>query len=381
MFERIKHLIIKEFIQSFRDRRLLFIIFIAPIFQLLLFGYAITTDIKNTPTVIMDLDKTAESREFISEFNNTNYFSLNYYTSSEKEIIDLLDSGKAQLAIKINPGFGKEIKNGSQAKVQAIIDGSNSSSASIILNYVTQIGASYSKNILVERINYLERLSGKKIVKSIDFFSNETRIWYNPTLKSRITNIPAVVAFILLVLTIILTSISIVREREMGTIEQLIVTPIKPAELILGKTLPFAIIGFADVLLVISLSYSLFKIPLNGSIALLFLAMVLYLFNTLGIGLFISTISKTQQQAMMSAFFFTMPSVMLSGFVFPIENMPKFIQYLTYLNPLKYFLIIINGIFLKGIGIKILWPQMLALGIIGIVILLISINRFRKRLE
>jgi ABC-2 type transport system permease protein len=381
MFERIKHLIIKEFIQSFRDRRLLFIIFIAPIFQLLLFGYAITTDIKNTPTVIMDLDKTAESREFISEFNNTNYFSLNYYTSSEKEIIDLLDSGKAQLAIKINPGFGKEIKNGSQAKVQAIIDGSNSSSASIILNYVTQIGASYSKNILVERINYLERLSGKKIVKSIDFFSNETRIWYNPTLKSRITNIPAVVAFILLVLTIILTSISIVRERETGTIEQLIVTPIKPAELILGKTLPFAIIGFADVLLVISLSYSLFKIPLNGSIALLFLAMVLYLFNTLGIGLFISTISKTQQQAMMSAFFFTMPSVMLSGFVFPIENMPKFIQYLTYLNPLKYFLIIINGIFLKGIGIKILWPQMLALGIIGIVILLISINRFRKRLE
>jgi len=381
MFERIKHLIIKEFIQSFRDRRLLFIIFIAPIFQLLLFGYAITTDIKNTPTVIMDLDKTAESREFISEFNNTNYFSLNYYTSSEKEIIDLLDSGKAQLAIKINPGFGKEIKNGSQAKVQAIIDGSNSSSASIILNYVTQIGASYSKNILVERINYLERLSGKKIVKSIDFFSNETRIWYNPTLKSRITNIPAVVAFILLVLTIILTSISIVREREMGTIEQLIVTPIKPAELILGKTLPFAIIGFADVLLVISLSYSLFKIPLNGSIALLFLAMVLYLFNTLGIGLFISTISKTQQQAMMSAFFFTMPSVMLSGFVFPIENMPKFIQYLTYLNPLKYFLIIINSIFLKGIGIKILWPQMLALGLIGIVILLISINRFRKRLE
>lgn len=381
MLSRIKELIIKEFVQMTRDKRMLFIIFVAPIVQLVLFGYAITTDIENIRTAVLDLDRTVESRDFISNFKNSGYFNINYYVDSEQEITKLLDSGKTNVLIRINPGFERDIKTGKEAKVQVVIDGSNSNSASIILNYISQIVSSYSKPIVLDRINYVELSKETYVDKSPDFFSNEIRIWYNPTLKSRISNVPAVVVFILLISTIMLTSMSIVRERETGTIEQLIVTPIKSIELIIGKTLPFAVIGFIDVLLVVSVAYSWFRVPIRGSLLVLFFSVVLFLFTTLGIGLLISTISKTQQQAMMTTFFFCVPAVLLSGFMFPIENMPKVIQYLTYLNPTRYFLVIIMGIFLKGSGISILWPQMLSLGIIGIFILFMSINRFRKRLE
>jgi ABC-2 type transport system permease protein len=360
---------------------MLMLVFAAPIIQLFLFGYAITTDIKNISTAVWDLDKTYESREFISDFKNSGNFNLNYYIDSEDEISELLDKGEAQVAIRINPGFGKDIKSGDEAGIQVIIDGSNSNSTVIILNYISQISAEYSRSVLVERVERMELLSGKNNNRNIDFFSNETGIWYNPELKSRISNVPAVVAFILLLTTIMLTSMSIVKEKEAGTIEQLIVTPIKPIELVLGKTLPFAIIGFTDVLLVIAVSYSWFKIPLEGNLFILFFGTILYLFTTLGVGLFISTISKTQQQAMMTTFFFMMPAILLSGFMFPIENMPVIIQYITYLNPLRYFLVIITGIFLKGNGLNILWPQMLALGGIGIAVLVISVFRFKKRLE
>lgn len=381
MFSRIKELIIKEFIQISRDKRMLLLVFIAPIIQLILFGYAITTDIENISTAIWDLDRTYESRDFISCIENSGNFNLNYYADSEQEITSLLESGDAQVAVKINPGFGKDIKKGNEAKIQIIIDGSDSNSAAVTLGYINQISANYSRSVLIERLNQFKLLKQENISTNIDSFSNEIRFWFNPTLKSRFSNVPAVMAFILLISTIMLTSMSIVKEKEAGTIEQLIVTPIKPIELIAGKTIPFAIIGFIDVLLVISVSYSWFKIPLRGNLLILFFSMILYLFATLGVGLFISTISRTQQQAMMSTFFFMMPAVLLSGFMFPIENMPVIIQYITYLNPLRYFFVIITGIFLKGTGLGILWPQMLALGIIGIIILAISIFRFRKRLE
>lgn len=381
MFSRIKELIIKEFIQISRDKRMLLLVFIAPIIQLILFGYAITTDIENISTAIWDLDRTYESKDFISCIENSGNFNLNYYADSEQEITSLLESGDAQVAVKINPGFGKDIKKGNEAKIQIIIDGSDSNSAAVILGYINQISANYSSSVLVERLNQFKLLKQENISTNIDSFSNEVRFWFNPTLKSRFSNVPAVMAFILLISTIMLTSMSIVKEKEAGTIEQLIVTPIKPIELIAGKTIPFAIIGFIDVLLVISVSYSWFKIPLRGNLLILFFSMILYLFATLGVGLFISTISRTQQQAMMSTFFFMMPAVLLSGFMFPIENMPVIIQYITYINPLRYFFVIITGIFLKGTGLGILWPQMLALGIIGIIILAISIFRFRKRLE
>ncbi len=360
---------------------MLLLVFIAPIMQLLLFGYAITTDVENISTAVWDLDRTHQSRDFISHIENSGNFDLNYYVNSEHEITNLLNSGDAQVSIKINPGFEQNIKKGSKSAVQVIIDGSDSNSAVIILGYINQISIDYSRSILIERIDKLEILKQSTTSRNIDFFSNEIRFWFNPTLKSRTSNVPAVMAFILLISTIMLTSMSIVKEKEAGTIEQLIVTPIKPIELVAGKTLPFAIIGFVDVLLVISVSYSWFEIPLQGNLLILFLGMILYLLATLGVGLFISTISKTQQQAMMSTFFFMMPAILLSGFMFPIENMPRIIQYITYLNPLRYFFVIITGIFLKGSGLGILWPQMLGLGIIGIVVLTISIFRFRKRLE
>jgi ABC-2 type transport system permease protein len=381
MFSRIKELIIKEFIQISRDKRMLLIVFIAPLIQLILFGYAITTDIENISTAIWDMDRTPESRDFISVIEDSGNFNLNYYVDSEHEITNLLESGDAQVAVRINPGFGKDIKKGDEAKIQVIIDGSDSNSAAVILSYINQISASYSNSILIERLNKFELLKQEYIETNIDSFSNEIRFWFNPTLKSRFSNVPAVMAFVLLLSTIMLTSMSIVKEKEAGTIEQLIVTPIKPIELIAGKTIPFAMIGFIDVLLVISVSYSWFGIPLRGNLLILFFSMILYLFATLGVGLFISTISRTQQQAMMSSFFFMMPAVLLSGFMFPIENMPTVIQYITYLNPLRYFFVIITGIFLKGTGLGILWPQMLALGTIGIVILTVSIFRFRKRIE
>jgi len=380
MFSRIKEIIIKEFIQISRDKRMLVLVFAVPIIQLILFGYAITTDIENISTAIWDLDKTYQSREFISGFNNSGNFNLEYYVNSEDEIIRLLDSGEIQVAIKINPGFEKDIKSGNEASVQVIIDGSDSNSATIILNYINEIASDYSTSILMERINRLELARGADIGRSINFFSNEVTIWYNPGLKSRISNVPAVVAFILMITTIMLTSMSIIKEKESGTIEQLIVTPIRPVEMVIGKTLPFAAIGFIDVILVISVAYSWFKIPLEGNLLIMFVSTILYLFTTLGVGIFISTISKTQQQAMMSTFFFSMPAILLSGFMFPIENMPLIIRYITYLNPLRYFLVIITGIFLKANGLDVLWPQMLALGSIGIIIFSISVSRFRKRL-
>ncbi len=360
---------------------MLLLVFIAPIIQLILFGYAITTDVENISTAVWDLDRTRESRDFISHIENSGNFDLNYYVSSENEITNLLDSGDVQVSIKINPGFEQNIKKGSEAAVQVIIDGSDSNSAVIILGYINQISMDYSGSILTEMMDRLEITKQSGTGRNIDFFSNEIRFWFNPTLRSRISNVPAVMAFILLISTIMLTSMSIVKEKEAGTIEQLIVTPIKPIELVAGKTLPFAIIGFVDVLLVISVSYSWFGIPILGNLLILFLGMILYLLTTLGVGIFISTVSKTQQQAMMSTFFFMMPAILLSGFMFPIENMPRIIRYITYLNPLRYFLVIIKGIFLKGSGLDILWPQMLGLGIIGIVVLTISIFRFGKRLE
>lgn len=381
MWSRIKELIIKEFIQISRDKRMLLLVFAVPIIQLLLFGYAITTDIKNIPTAVWDMDRSSYSRDLIQAFKNSGKFDINTMIDSEDAIPEVLDKGEAETVIKIGPDFEKDLKSGKQAKIQIIIDGTNSNSAAMIMNYTGQICFNFSRAILVERMERMEVLKGMDSGSILDLFSNEIRVWYNPTLKSRVSNVPAVMAFILLISTMMLTSMSIVKERENGTIEQLIVTPIKPIELVIGKTMPFAIIGFIDVVLVLAVSYSWFKIPLTGNLLILFLAMVLYLLTTLGVGLFISTVSRTQQQAMMSTFFFSLPAILLSGFMFPIENMPSAIQYLTYINPIRYFYVIIVSIFLKGAGLNILWDEMLALGALGVFILIISIVRFNKRLE
>ena len=385
MWERIKHLLKKEFIQIRRDKRMVFVIFVAPLIQLLVLGYVVTTDVNHIPTAIFDQDLSQKSREIISIFKNSGYFDIVSWVESEREARRVLDKGEATCLIQTPSGFSKDLKKGKTAEIQIILDGTNSNTAGVISNYVNQILFGYSQKILKEKISKVKgafytfqpQIMGVKLAS----VNPEVRAWYNPELKSRDFNVPAVIALILLVTTIMLTSMAVVREKEIGTIEQLMVSPIKPAEFLLGKIIPFALIGFFEVFLITFLTVFWFKIPLKGNLLLLLFTTGLYLFTTLGIGLLISTLSKTQQQAMMSTFFFIMPANILSGFMFPISNMPKIIQYVTYLNPVRYFLVIIRGIFLKGVGLSVLWNQIIPLGVIGLAVLSLSILRFRKKIE
>jgi ABC-2 type transport system permease protein len=368
LFERIRQMIIKEFIQVFRDRRMKAIIFVVPLIQLMVFGYAVTTDVNNIPTAVYDLDKSYESRELLRRLESSGYFDALFFVESPEALKELLDKGKVTTAIQMNRGFSADIKKGIKTEVQILLDGTDSNTATIAMNYASRVVAKYAADIGM-----------KPLSSSPALLDVRTRAWYNPDLKSRNYNVPGVIALMIMLICLLLTSMAIVREREIGTMEQLMVTPIKPVELILGKTIPFALIGFFDMFLVAVVGLSWFNIPIRGSIPLLTLCTAIYLLSVLGIGLFISTISKTQQQALMATFLFFAPAVLLSGFMFPIENMPEIIRYGTYLNPLRYFLVILRGIFLKGNGINILWPQMVALLALGITVITISSLRFKKR--
>lgn len=381
MFERIKQMIIKEFIQVFRDRRMLAIILVTPVMQLFAFGYAVTTDVNNIPTAVYDLDRSYESRELIRRLVSSGYFSIRYFPESHKEITYLLDMGKVTAALRINHGFSSDIKKGKTADVQILIDGTDSNTASVAIDYINRIIVKYAEDLAVNTpsmTGMIRTVRGE--VPSALKIDLRSRAWYNPDLRSKNYNVPGVIAIVIMLTCLLLTSMAIVREREIGTMEQLMVTPIRPFELMLGKTIPFALIGFFDMFLVTVIAILWFKIPVNGPIQLMPLCTAIYLLSVLGIGLFISTISKTQQQAMMATFLFYIPSVLLSGFMFPIENMPEIIQYSTYINPLRYFLVIIRGIFLKNNGLSILWPQILSLFLLGLIVMTVSSLRFRKRI-
>lgn len=373
MIERIKNMIVKEFIQVLRDRRMKAVVFITPIIQLMVFGYAVTTDVNTITTAVLDMDRTYESREVSRRLAASGYFQITRHPESYAEVQDLLDRGHVLAAVNIPGGFSKDLKRGEPAEVQIIVDGTDSNTATVAMDYANRILASYSGEISRGR-----QAAARADVRTIDL---DTRAWYNPDLKSRNYNVPGVIAIIVMLISLLLTAMAVVREREIGTMEQLMVTPLKPAELILGKTIPFAILGFVDMILVTVVGVFWFGITIKGSIALLFLSASVYLLSVLGIGLFISTISRTQQQALMATFLFYLPAVLLSGFMFPIENMPEVIQWGTYLNPLRYFLVIIRGVFLKGAGLEILWPQLLYMLVLGAAVLTLSSLRFRKRLE
>lgn len=368
MFERIKQMVIKEFIQVFRDKRMKAIVFITPIMQLMLFGYAVTTDVNNITTAFYDLDKSFESRELARKLESSGYFNIAYFPESPQEIQALVDRGKVLCAIQINRGFSSDLKRKTPTEIQIIVDGTDSNTATVAMDYASRIVMKYAKEF-----------GADQSVKRAQIQVN-TRAWYNPDLRSRNYNVPGVIAIVIMLICLLLTSMAVVREREIGTMEQLMVTPLRPIDLMLGKTIPFAIIGFLDVFLVTLVAVFWFDIPIKGSLQIMPLATAIYLLSVLGIGLFISTISRTQQQALMATFLFYIPAVLLSGFMFPIENMPKIIQYGTYINPLRYFLVIIRGIFLKGNGIEILWPQMLSLLMLGTVVMTLSAVRFKKRL-
>ncbi len=373
MFERIKQMLIKEFIQVFRDPKMKGVIFLMPIVQLFVFGYAVSTDVKHIATAVYDLDNSVASRDLLSRFVGSGYFDIVEYVGDEERAYRLLDKSEIQAILRIDRGFDDDLRAGKTGRLQIILDGTDSNTAGIVLNYAGKITGDYSRDILVERISRL-----KGAVPSTEVVSIVSRPWFNENLESRNFYVPGVIAIIVMLITLMLTSMAVVREKEIGTIEQIMVTPITSTEFILGKTVPFAVIGFVDVALITVVAVGWFGVPIRGNLLLLFVATGLYLMTTLGVGLLISTVSQTQQQAMMSTFFFYFPAVLLSGFMFPIANMPEVVQWLTYLNPLRYFLVIVRGIFLKGVGPGILWPQMVALAVMGSVTLWLAAGRFRK---
>lgn len=372
VFRRIKHIVRKEFLQIRRDRMMLRMLVLAPILQLVAFGYVVTTDVKNVPAVMCDMDNTRESREVAERLQNTGYFDIKYHTTRPADIRPLLDGNRAMVGIEIPKGFAKDLAAGRTADMQLVIDGTDSSTASTVMVYANGILQRFSQDVLEDRAGIvISRLPGVE---------ERTRVWYNPDLRSVNYMVPGVLSMILMNLTMIMTALAIVREREIGTLEQLIVTPIRPSELMIGKLIPFIIIASIDVIMVIAVAKFWFRVPIAGSLPLLLGLSAVFLMTSLGLGLFVSTVSRNQQQAMMSSMFIIMPSVFLSGFMFPIENMPKAIQFLTYFIPLRYYLDIVRGIFLKGAGISSLWVDAAALLVFGVATLALSMLRFRKKM-
>jgi ABC-2 type transport system permease protein len=369
---RIRELVRKEFIQLFRDKKIRPILVIMPVLQLLIFGYVVTTDVRDVRVGFLDQAHTRESRMLFDGFNANTTFKIKKIALTQQDLEQLLIRGEIDLAVKVPPDFSQKIRSGQTAALQIIADGSLSNMAAVRISYAVQIIERLNTELLMEMRP--EKLDYGKI-------DGRIRTWFNPNLDSKNFYVPGIVAFMIMLISLLFTSMAIIKERESGTMEQLIVTPMKPADLILGKTIPYTIISMVQMAAITIFAIYWFDVPLHGSILLLTLASCLFLLSTMGIGLFISTISHTQQQAMMTTFFFALPFFMFSGFVFPIINMPLLIQWITYLNPLMYFLIIIRGIFLKGVGLNVLWPQYLLLTIMGIVVFAGAVKRFHKRLD
>ena len=376
MFERIVHMLHKEFRQIFRDPKMTRIIFLMPVIQLLVFGYAVTTDVKHVRTAVCDLDNSVASRELVARFVHSGYFTITARVETEQEIRELMDRGQVQAVLQINHGFGADVQAGKTAPLQIIVDGTDSTTAGIVLDYSAKITGLYSTQIIRHQT---ERLAGAAPAPGT--VALQTRAWFNDNLESRNFYVPGVIAIIVMLITLMLTSMAVVREKEIGTMEQLMVTPIRPAELMVGKLLPFAMIGLIEVAVTTLGALIVFGVPFRGSPLVLLVSALLFLLPTLGFGLLLSTFSETQQQAMMGSFFFFMPAFMLSGFAFPIRNMPLPVQYLTYLNPIRYMVEIVRDLFLKGSGFSLLWPHMVTLLAYGMATFTFSAVRFRKRLD
>ena len=375
MLERLKAMLVKEFVQVLRDPRMRFVVLVIPVVQTIIFGYAVSTDVRDVSTAIYDLDNSSRSRELADRFIKSGYFDLQERVYDEARARELIDRGEVKALLRMNHGFGEQLAGGRGATVQLILDGTDSNTAGIALNYASRIVAGYGAELQLQAAS---RAAGRQIpIRGVELTS---RAWYNENLESRNFFVPAIITNIVFIITMLLSSMAVVREKEIGTIEQVIVTPIGKGEFILGKTVPFILIGYINVILISVVAVFWFEVPLRGSLLLLFGATALFLMSSLGIGLLISTVSRTQQQAMMSAFFVIFPAMLLSGFAFPIESMPRLVQWITYLNPMRFFLVIIRAIFQKGVGIEILWPQLMALFIIGVTILSCAILRFKKTL-
>jgi ABC-2 type transport system permease protein len=377
MIERIFNLLVKEFLELKRDNSARFRLLVPPIIQMVLFGYAATFEVFNVATVVLDQDQTQESRALVADFVHSSRFKLIAAVSDRRQVQQLVESSEAQVGIVVPPGFAELLRKGQSAQIQMLVDGTNSNTALIALGYASTITGTYGQIYAQDLAQRTGRALGQPLV-GVDL---QERYWYNPNLNSRWFFVPGVIGTLTLVTIVNLTAFAIVREREVGTLEQILVTPIRPVEFIIGKTLPFFLIGLIEVSLVAGVGMVWFQVPFRGDPLVLLLGTCLFLLSVLAIGLLISTVCKTQQQAFASNFFVLNPMFILSGFSFPISSMPDVLQWMTYLDPLRYYLVIIRSTFLKGVGIDILWPQMAGLAILGLVLFTLAVMRFRKSLD
>ena len=376
MRQRLISLIRKEFIQIIRDPRTMGLIIFIPIIQLFLLGYSATSDVRNIPLVVFDQDRSPASRELLDAYRAADYFSLAYDVDSEADMRALIENGTAGIGIIIPPDFSIAISGEEQAHLAIVIDGSDPSVASTALNAAKLIGQSFSTDIQIER------LSRRGMVVNLDQpLEMHTRVWYNPDLIDAYYMIPGIIGMILYSITAILTANAVVRERERGTIEQLIVTPLRPWELIVGKIIPYAVLALFNAVEVLVLGNLFFGVPIRGSIPLILLLCTLFLISSLAIGLLTSVIANTQQEAMLTVFMTLLPSIFLSGFFFPLEAMPQVLQWVSYLIPLRYFMSIIRALLLKGSGIFEMQNDVIALALFAAVLMFLAATRFKKRLD
>jgi ABC-2 type transport system permease protein len=383
MRERIFAIIRKELSQLFRNRRTRMFLFVPPMFQLIIFGYAVNMDVDNLRMGWMDMDQSPQSHALLASFQGSGRFLLTALPQSEKDIQNVLDRGEAQVIVRVMPGFGRDILLGHPTSAQILVDGTNSNTASLASAYTSQLVGAYSASVATPQMQsrMMARAGMGTMSMKVGRITDSARVWFNPDLKSRNYFVPGVICNLIMVVTVMLTAMAIVREKEIGTMEQLMVTPIQPMELMIGKMVPAALVGMMDLVLMTTAALLIFSIPFRGNPLVLVLSAALFLLTSLGMGLFISTIASTQQQAIMSSSLIAIPTFMLSGFAYPIRNMPIAVQYLTYLNPLRYLIEIVRGIFLKGTGISVLWPQMLTLLVYGMVVMGLSASSFRKKLD
>lgn len=361
---RLKHMVRKELKQLVRDPKSRPIIFVSPVVQMILLGYAATTDVKDISTMVVDHDNTAESRALVEAFRTTDYFIIAKHAERDEAVVTALASGDVQMGLTIPPGFAADLRSGRGATIQTLFDGSDASQATVAQSYASQIAGQFGAKTV-----------GKRMVGGVELRS---RAWFNPSLESKFFNVPAIMGIQIMMICLILTALAVVREREIGTLDQLLVSPIQPAELMLGKTIPVLMIGLFHLGVYTCLTMFQFGVPMRGSFFALFLAAFVYILAALALGLLISTVSKTQQEAFMMLILVVLPAVMLSGFISPIESMPKFFQWMTIVNPIRYFLEIVRGVFLKGIGVAQLWPQYLTLTLMAVSILFLATKRFKR---
>lgn len=369
---RLWHLLRKELLQLLRDPRSRRMLIIAPILQLLVFGYAVNTDVRHARTFLLDADRTAESRALVASLTSSAYFDVTMRGDRPADLTRALDAGDVLIGVHIPRGFAADVARGRPTTVQLLVDGASANTANVALGYATQIIGRYGQK------RGAEIAARAGVPASTGGVTFDVRVWYNPNLSSRAYNVPAVMGNIVMLMALLLTSLAVVRERELGTLEQLMVSPLRPMELMLGKTIPSALVAMFDVVLVTAVSLLWFRIPFEGSYLVLAVASLLFVLTGLGIGLLISTISKTQQEAFMSMFMFFLPALMLGGLLFPVDNMPRWVQTLSYVDPIRHFLIVVRGVFLRGAGWAIVWPQLLWLAGIGVSVLWFATRQFRK---